>query len=225
MICRRPIFALLCLLTAVSLSGVAQTAQPPARHASKPDPDAQLYRNAAFGFRYQIPFGWVDRTQDMREPDAPDSLGAGDSSSKSAADARTSAKEKSASQGEVLLAVFERPPDAPGDTVNCAVVIASENASTYPGLKKAEDYLGPLTELTTAKGFKADGDPSIARVDGHELVRSDFIKPLTDNLAMYQTTLILITKGKILSFTFIAGSGDEVDDLIDSLHFAAARAK
>jgi hypothetical protein len=36
---------------------------------------------------------------------------------------------------------------------------------------------------------------------------------------MQQSTLILLQKGTVVSFTFIAGSQDEVDRLIDRLHF------
>jgi hypothetical protein len=218
-----PILALFCLLTIVSLTLPAQGQSKGS--APKPAQDAQLYRNLTFGFRYRIPFGWVDRTQDMRG-EASDSGETPDPSSPPPASAgKNPVKGKNTPQGEVLLAVFERPPDATGDSVNSAVVIASENAGAYPGLKKAEDCLGSLTELTTAKGFKPDGDPSIAAIDGRELVRADFSKPLTDKIAMHQSTLILLIKGKILFFTFIAGSEDEVDDLIDRLYFAATRAQ
>ena len=85
-------------------------------------------------------------------------------------------KETRPAKAEVLLAVFERPPEATGDTVNSAVVIASESAASYPGLKKAEDYLGPLTELATAKGFKAEGEPYALEVESRQLLRADFIK-------------------------------------------------
>jgi hypothetical protein len=174
------------------------TKSPPA-----PTDDAQLYRNTTFGFRYQIPYGWVDRTQDMQE---------GNEAGKSA----------------LLLAVFERPPEATGDTINSAVVIANESAASYPGLKKAEDYLGPLTELATAKGFKAEGEPYPLEVESRPLLRADFVKTLgvktsNDKLTMRQCTLILLAKGQIVSFTFIAGSEDELDDLMDGLHFGAAK--
>ena len=84
-----------------------------------------------------------------------------------------------AGKAELLLAIFERPPEATGDTVNSAVVIASESAASYPGLKKAEDYLGPLTELATAKGFKAEGEPYALEVESRQLLRADFVKPLS----------------------------------------------
>ena len=125
----------------------------------------------------------------------------------------------------MLLAVFERPPEAIGDTINSAVVIASESATGYPGLKKAEDYLGPLTELATAKGFKPEGDPDIAEIGGHQLIRADFTKTLSETLTMRQTTLVLLAKAQIVSFTFIAGSADEVDDLIEGLHFSGTQPK
>ena len=36
---------------------------------------------------------------------------------------------------------------------------------------------------------------------------------------MHQCTLVLLTKGHLVSFTFIAGSEDDLDDLMDALHF------
>ncbi len=189
------------LLFACALSSPAQQKPRPAAPLAKPAAtreDAQLYRNATFGFRYQIPYGWVDRTSEMQQGNE-------------------------AGKAELLLAVFERPPEAAGDTVNSAVVIASESAASYPGLKKPEDYLGPLTELATSKGFKPEGEPYALEVESRQLVRADFIKPLSDKLTMHQSTLILLAKGQVVSFTFIAGSEDELDDLMDGLHFSAAK--
>jgi len=197
---------------ALCLSGAAQVprkAVPDATQTTKsttPAADPQLYRNATFAFRYQIPYGWVDRTQQMQERQE------GNEANKSA----------------LLLAVFERPPEAAADTINSAVVIASESAASYPGLKTAEDYLGPLTELATAKGFKADGEPYALQVESRQLLRADFVKTLgvktsNDKLTMRQCTLVLLAKGQIVSFTFIAGSANELDDLMDGLHFGAAK--
>lgn len=186
------------IFTAQAQNRYAPVASQASKPAAKPSDDAQLYRNSTFGFRYQIPYGWVDRTQEMQ---------AGNEAGKA----------------EVLLAAFERPPQATGETVNSAVVIASESAASYPGLKQAQDYLGPLTELATAKGFKAEGEPYALEVESRHLFRADFIKPLRDNdkskLTMHQCTLVLLTKGHLVSFTFIAGSEDDLDDLMDALHF------
>jgi hypothetical protein len=191
---------------AVVTLGLTLTAQaqrktasaPAAAQPAKPDEDAQVYRNSTFGFRYQIPYGWVDRAKEMQEGNE-------------------------AGKSELLLAVFERPPEATGDTVNSAVVIASESAASYPGLKTAEDYLGPLTELATANGFKPDGEPYALEVESRSLWRADFVKTIGDKLAMRQCTLVLLAKGQIVSFTFIASGEDELDDLMDGLHFGAAK--
>jgi hypothetical protein len=184
------------------LSAIAQTQHKPSPPpAAKPAESAeQVYRNAAFGFRYRIPYGWVDRTKDMQEG-------------------------SDAAKGEVLLAIFERPPQAAGDSINSAAVIAAENAANYPGLKKAEDYLGPLTEVTTSQGFKADGDPSEVQIDSQRLVRIDFTKALNEKIAMHQSTLVQLVKGQIVSFTFIADSADAVNDLIDRVNFSASKSK
>jgi len=200
------VFALCLTLRAQTQRKTAATppAKPPAAH----NEDPQLYRNATFGFRFQIPYGWVDRTKEMQEGNE-------------------------AGKAEVLLATFERPPQATGDTINSAVVIASESAASYPGLKRAEDYLGPLTELATSKGFKPEGEPYALQVESRQLLRADFTKPLSvktssvetsnDRLTMRQCTLVLLAKGQIVSFTFIAGTEDELDDLMDGLHFGPAK--
>ena len=198
----------LCLtLTGQAQPKTAPAATPTAKSAAHNE-DPQLYRNPTFAFRFQIPYGWVDRTKEMQEGNE-------------------------AGKAEVLLAVFERPPEATGDTINSAVVIASESAATYPGLKKAEDYLGPLTELATSNGFKAEGEPYALEVESRQLLRADFTKPLSgktssvetsnDKLTMRQCTLVLLAKGQVVSFTFIAGSEDVLDDLMDGLHFGPAK--
>jgi hypothetical protein len=194
---------LLVMIAAVALAltpaTLAQTKSAPVakKPADAPNENAQVYRDVTLRFRYQIPYGWVDRTEEMR-------------------------KGNDAGKAEALLGVFERPPEATGDTINSAVVIASESAASYPGLKRAEDYLGPLTEVATAKGFKAVGEPYALEVASRHLVRADFSKPLSDKLTMHQCTLVLLAKGQIVSFTFIAGSDDNLDDLMDGLHFDPA---
>jgi hypothetical protein len=54
-------------------------------------------------------------------------------------------------------------------------------------------------------------------------VSADFIKTLNDQLTMHQCTLVLLAKGQIVSFTFIAGSEDELDELMDGLHFGVVK--
>ncbi len=194
-----------------------EKAVKPSVPAVKTSNDPQLYRNTAFGFRYRIPYGWVDRTKEMREQDTP----AQDKPQSETGKAEESKNEtaKAGASGEVLLAVFERPPQAASDTVNSGVVIASESAASYPGLKGADDYLDQLDEITTAKGFKPDGDPQDVTVDSHALVRADFTKALNEKLTMYQSTLLLFHKKQIVSFTFVAGSKDEIEELMDGLSF------
>ncbi len=192
------------MVLSLTLTGQAQhktapaAATPPTKPPAARNEDPQLYRNATFGFRFQIPYGWVDRTKEMQEGNE-----------------------------------VERPPQATGDTINSAVVIASESAASYPGLKRAEDYLGPLTELATSKGFKPEGEPYALQVESRQLLRADFTKPLSvktssvetsnDKLTMRQCTLVLLANGQIVSFTFIAGTEDELDDLMDGLHFRPAK--
>src|SRR5260370_22148836 len=95
-----------------------------------------------FEFTYKLPFGWVNRTDDM-QPEEPE------------AGKQTAAAGKS----ETLLAIFERPPGAPGNTINSAVVIATEPLANYPAIKTATDYFGPITYLAQQDGLKVLNEP------------------------------------------------------------------
>jgi hypothetical protein len=197
--------AVISVLVLLLSPGAAQTSapqrkNPPAGTTLCGPPTSESLKCPRFGFIYRIPFGWVDRTSDMGEqPDAQHSNSA---------------------QSETLLAIFERPPAAPGETINSAVVFAAEPLANYRGVKQASDYFGPITELAEQRGFKAEGDPYAVTIGARQLVRGDFAKP-RGNLTMYQSSLAFIEKGYIVSFTFLAGSEDETDELIARLTFAA----
>jgi hypothetical protein len=215
------------LVAQTQRKSVPKTAPDAAQHPATQSEDAQLYRNAAYGFRFQIPYGWVDRTGEMNRQDDRTATN-GDVSPQAPSSAppakQTPDKPAAGGKAEVLLGVFERPPEAAADAINSGVVIAAESAESYPGLKTAEDYVGPLTEVATANGFKSAGEPVALEVESRRLVRADFIKIINDNLTMRQCTLILLTKGRIVSFTFIAESEEALDDIMDGLHFGATKA-
>jgi hypothetical protein len=176
----------------------AQTTQPPASKPSTPDPGELsngVYRNPSFGFTYKPPYGWVDRTAEMRE-------------------ASTDPVKET-----VLLGVFERPPEVTGAGVNSGVVIAAESAASYPGLKSAAQYFGPLEEITKAKGLTEVNEPYEFPVDGKPIVRADFVKQLGGGASIHQSTLAWLAKGYVVSFTFIGSSDDEVVGLLDGLTF------
>jgi hypothetical protein len=195
---------------AVVLLSHAVLAQQPLKQPIAPSPspanakaaasDAEdVYRNTTFGFNYKIPFGWVNRTKEMSQDSSPDS--------------------NDSKKSILLLAMFEHPPEASGDSVNSAIVVAAEEVASYPGLRSAEQYFGPLTELTKSKGLTVVNEPYEFRLGEMQLVRGDFSKPL-GNLTMYQSTLVVIEKGYVVSFTFIGGSEDEADQLVEGLTFS-----
>jgi hypothetical protein len=167
------------------------TALAGAQASSQP---GNVYRNASLGLTYKVRYGWVDRTSQM----------AGDDKA-----------------GKVLLAVFERPPEAIGDTINSAVTIASENISAYPGLKTAADYFGPVTELTKGLDLEAVNPPYEVTVGGRRLVRADFKKEI-GALTMYWTSLAMIVKDQVVSFTLVGSNEDEIEDLAGRISFAPA---
>ena len=174
-----------------------------------------------FGFTYQVIFGWVDRTADMQQDeDLPDQSANAEPPSATSAPATDQAKPASSDSSKTLLAVFERPPAAPGETIDSAVVIAAEPLANYHGVKIAADYLNPISELAENRGFKVVSQPYAFAVGTKQLARADFNKE-RGKLMMWQSSLVMIEKGYIVSFTFIGGSEDEVNDLIGRLSFRA----
>jgi hypothetical protein len=192
---RRSVFTAGCLLLIFSWV-FAQNGPASTQESASADSSNQTYRNASLGFSYRIPFGWVDRTQALQQ----------------GSESATS---------HVLLGIFERPPEATGETINSSVVIASENASSYPKVKTPLDYFGPLAEATTSQGFQVTKQPYSFVVGKRQVVRADFSKA-RGKLTMCQSSLVVMRKGYIVSFTFIAGSFNEVDELIQNLNFGAA---
>ena len=201
----RRISALLIVIASLTLPLLRAEAPPKA-----PNPRSQgaqtgslengVYRNPRFGFQYKAPFGWVERTEQMR-----------DSSANS---------EKSL----LLLALFERPPEAQGETVNSAVVITAESTSAYSGLKTAADYFVPLSDVATRKGFTVVNEPYYSSVGTRKVVRGDFSKKVGD-ITMYQSSIVVLEKGYFVAFTFLGGAEDEVNDLVEKLSFSGTSSK
>lgn len=172
-----------------------------------------------FGFTYKVAFGWVDRTAEMNADASASPDVNSDQVENSQANKNPQAP-PSSTGSETLLAAFERPPGASGETINSAVVIAAEPLANYREVKTAADYFGAIIELADRRGFKATSDPYAFTIGTKQLVRGDFSKQ-RDKLDMLQTSLVMIEKGYIVSFTFIGGSQDEVNDLIANLGFTA----
>jgi hypothetical protein len=216
-----------CSLFFIALAGRELRAQTPAQSSSssktkqtrkalsRTDSPSDLgtvsngvYRNATFGFTCKIPAGWVLRTEEMNSRD-DENGGAG-----SAAD--------SGKAGRVLLAAFSRPPEARAEDVNGSILIAAESAGSYPGLKDAAQYFGPVMEVAKAQGFEIDDDPYEFVLGAKKLVRGDFQKDVGSRV-MRQSTLVLLARGYAVSFTFIGGSEDEVEELVQGLSFGPAK--
>lgn len=221
------IFSVLAIVLPVHVLDAQEASKPPTQSSSKPSAKARaqasnpdfgsvtdgVYRNSFFGFSYKIPFGWVERTADMRQNDVREN------------EMPEAGPRKADEPGKalVLLSVFARPPEASGgSTVNSAVVIAAESVSSYPSLKAAADYFVPLTEVTMAKGFKVINEPYDFSRGANQVIRGDFSKEL-GTLTMHQASLVTLRKGYVVSFTFIGGSEDEVQELVEGLSFAVSQ--
>jgi hypothetical protein len=182
---------------------------------------AGVYRNKALGLSCKIPEAWVLRTDEMNARD--DS--AREVGEKKAATVEPNpaqpAPPASSAGSKVLLAAFSRPPEAKGEEVNSSILIAAESASSYPGLTEAAQYFYPLTEVAKAQGFALDEDPYEVAIGTKTLVRGDFHKNVGSRV-MHQSTLAMLNHGYAISITVIAGTDDEVEDLIDGLSFSAS---
>lgn len=221
-----PLFSLLITALLVSLSPSRVLAQATSPSSATPPKAARrvehpgspldagavnnsIYRNKTLGLSCKIPSAWVLRTEEMNSRDAAE-----DSS-----DSATPAKTDSA--GRVLLAAFSRPPEARAEDVNSSIVIAAESVATYPGLKEAAQYFGPLTEVAKAQGFTEVEEPYEFAVGTRTLPRGDFQKDVGTRV-MRQSTLVLLARGWAVSITFIGGTENEVEELIGGLSFVVA---
>jgi hypothetical protein len=171
------------------------------------------YRNPIFGFTCKIPAAWVLRTEDMN---AQEGEGEKVDGSKTARD--------DGKAGRVLLAAFSRPPEAKAEDVNASILIAAESVEAYPGLKDAAQYFGPLTEITKAQGFEVVNEPYESVVGTKRVARGDFQKDVGARV-MWQSTLVMLARGYAVSFTFIGGTEDEVEELVQGLSFGVKAAR
>ncbi len=218
------------LLAGFSIAQKKPSVRPSLAQACGPLSD-QVFKCPKFGFTYDVPFGWVERTQEMQDsnvdaeamPDREEGDAKPNETTDSAADKHSPGSEAAPSSGksEILLAVFERPPQAAGETINSAVVIAAEPRADYPSVKTAADYFGPIGDLAGQRGLKALSEPFASSIGSRQVVREDFTGE-RGKLSMWQSSLVAIEKGQIVSFTLVAGSEDEVEELIGNLKFAAS---
>jgi hypothetical protein len=187
-----------------------------------------VYRNKTLAFTCKIPEGWVLRTDEMNAPNENDESSAqppaadktSNESQPPATPKNPQAPPTRAQSARVLLAAFSRPPQVRGQEVNASIVIAAEPVATYPGLTDALQYLGLLTEVAQAQGFTMDEDPYEIAIGTRKLVRGDSHKDVGTRV-MRQSTLAMLQHGYAVSFTVIAGTDDDLEELIDGLDFSA----
>ena len=193
-----------------SSSSSKQARKPASATNSKLDPgavSAGVYRNPTFGFTCKIPPAWVLRTEELNQQQGDDE--------------KADAGKKATDAGRVLLAAFSRPPEARAEDVNGSILVAAESAAAYPGLKDAAQYFDPVTEVAKAQGFEVVEEPYEFVIGAKTVVRGDFEKNVGTR-AMRQSTIVVLARGYAISFTFIGGTMDEVEELIRGLTFAAS---
>ncbi len=211
------VFLLALVATTVLQVQAQSSSSASAKHVRKPAPaaDSQLgagsvsngvYRDLGFGFTCRIPAGWVLRTEEMN----------------ARSDESAKTDNNAGQAGRVLLAAFSRPPEARGEDVNSSILIAAESAAAYPGLKDAAQYFGPVAEVAKTQGLEMDDEPYDFVVGTKTLVRGDFQRDVGTRV-MRQSTLVLLARGSVVSFTFIGGTEEEVEELVQGLSFAAAK--
>jgi hypothetical protein len=228
------------VLTASALQAQTPTPSSPSssssKHVRKPasardssldgEVNNGVYRNKNLGFACKIPAGWVLRTEEVNARDEEAQSEASTSEQKDSAVApksdATGSEQISANGGKVLLAAFSRPPEATAEDVNSSILIAEESTRSYPGLKEAAQYLGPIIEVAKVQGFSVVNEPYEfmvgTKMAGKMLARADLQKSVGTRV-MRQSTLVMLAHGYAMSFTFIAGTEGEGEQLIEELSF------
>ena len=223
------------MLSCVFACAVSSLAQGPGHSSSTPTKNVNrstaangledgavtngVYRNKSLALSFKIPPGWVLRTEELNARDEESSASAKSEEGRAAPD-RTAEGGCPHTCSRVLLAAFSRPPEARGEDVNSSLLIAAESAASYPGLKDAAQYFGPLTEVAKAQGSTMDEEPYEIAVGGKTLVRGDYYKDVGSRV-MRQSSLVMLAHGYAVSITVIGGTEDEVESLIDGLTFGA----
>jgi len=183
-----------------------------------------VYRNKSLALTCKIPPGWVLRTDELNLRDEKSAEKKEEDEEKKETEKEEDKKNEaqppaaSSAGARVLLAAFSRPPDVRAEDVNSSILITAENAAAYPGLTEAAQYFFPLTEVFKAQGFIPDEDPYEIAIGPKTLPRADFHKNVGSRV-MHQSTLAMLSHGYAISITVIAGTDDEVEDLIDGLAF------
>jgi hypothetical protein len=224
---------LLLSLTAPAQTGSASTSPAPQVKTPASSTNSSLdngtvtngvYRNKTLVFSCKIPEGWVLRTDEMNARDEKEGTEKEgrekEGSEKVTQDNAVPQPAASSAGAKVLLAAFSRPPDARAEDVNASILIAAESVASYPGLKEAAQYFGPLIEVAKAQGFTLDENPYDIAIGSKTLVRGDFRKNVGTRV-MRQSTLAMLSHGYAISITVIGGTDDEVEDLVDGLTFTA----
>ena len=199
-----------------------------------------VYRNRVLALSCKIPAGWVLRTEEMNAREENESsetspeknphfsqsqgeVGHPPENKSSVDDSSIERTPKpTEGSGRVLLAAFSRPPAASGEDVNASIVIAAESVASYPGLKEAAQYFGPLTEVARAQGFTVDEEPYEMEIGAKVVVRGDFHRDVATRV-MRQSTLAFLAQGYAVSITVIGGTVDEVEELIDGVSFGGGK--
>ncbi len=171
-----------------------------------------VYRNKSLGLTCKIPDGWVLRTEEMNARE------------EAGQPAEPPQTQGNTGESKVLLAAFSRPPEAKGEDVNSSILIAAESVASYPGLKEAVQYMGPISDAAKAQGFEMDEEPYGIAIGTTTVVRGDFHKNVGTRV-MRQSTLALLSHGYAVSITVVGGTEDEVEELIDGLEFPTSPGK
>ena len=162
-------------------------------------------------FTCKIPAGWVLRTDEMNARDPDDET-----------------RDAARSIDSTTTVAFSSPPSRAhpkltAKTSNSSILIAAESAASYPGLKDAAQYFGPISEKSPKpRDSKWSMNPTNLPWARKPWSARDFQKDVGSRV-MRQSTLVLLAHGYALSFTFIGGTEDEVEDLVQML--SSLRAK
>jgi hypothetical protein len=208
-----------------SQSASAKQTRKPAAHDSSLDSGTVtngVYHNKSLALSCKIPPGWVLRTDELnvRQKQKEEKQEEEKNTEEKKEDQPIEPRPASSAGAKVLLATFSRPPEARAEDVNSSILIAAESVASYPGLTEAAQYFFPLTEVAKAQGFTPDEDPYAIAVGTTTLVRADFHKDVGARV-MHQSTMAMLAHGYAISITVIAGTDEEVEDLIDGLSFTA----
>lgn len=172
-----------------------------------------VYTNTFFGFSFTYPKDWVVHgeatNQRIKE------LGK-ERTTQSGALSEASAEVMFRNTSQ-LLTVFRHPVGTPGIAINPAVLVFAESVAHAPGITSGREYwLNARVVMLKTGAQVLNAEPVEVVFSGRKFFRDDYSLEV-NGVHLTQATLVHITRGYALAFSFLGEDQKSVDEMVKTM--------